>query len=102
VEIAVEPQTDYREEMIRYLLGALPDAGRDRLEARYFADPAAHDELVAAEQELIEDYLAGRMAGGLRRRFARRYLSSAPQRRRVRLMAVLADVCLSPRLGYSI
>jgi len=98
----MEPQTDYREQMTRYLLGALPDAGRDRLEARYFADGAAHDELVAAEQELIEDHLAGRMAGGLRRRFARRYLSSAAKRRRVKLMAVLADFCLSPRLGYSI
>ena len=68
----MEPQTGCREEMVRYLLGALPDAGR------------------------------GRLAGGLRRRFARRYLSSAAKRRRVGLMAVLADFHLSPRLGYSI
>jgi anti-sigma factor RsiW len=67
-------QTDER--LIRqYLLGELPEHEQIAVEARFFADDAFFEQLVAAEKELIGRYLRGDLSAEYRVRFQRRYLT---------------------------
>jgi len=66
-----------------YLLGAATDPEVEALEAGLFADEAALDAVAEAEDELIDDFLAGRLSGDEQSRFERHYLASAIHRRRV-------------------
>jgi len=66
-----------------YLLGQLSDDESSALEREYFADEAALDRIAVAEEELVEDYLAGRLPAEERHRFERHYLASPPHRARV-------------------
>lgn len=68
--------TNDTEILRRYLLGDLPAAERERLEARYFADPGLLDQLQEAEQALLEDALDGRLAPAEREPMQRHYLAN--------------------------
>jgi hypothetical protein len=75
----------------RYLLGLASEDEAAAVEHEYFADQDAVDRIAAAEDDLIEDYLADQLSRGDRERFERDYLASPPHRVRVetirRLMA---------------
>lgn len=64
----------------RYLLGLVSDDESAALEQEYFERPDALDRIAAAEDDLIEDYLAGELSASDRDRFEGAYLS-APQHR---------------------
>jgi anti-sigma factor RsiW len=55
-----------------YLLGLLPEEETARLEEGYFADEAAFEDLVLAEDDLIDEYLDGKLAEDVRRAFEAR------------------------------
>ncbi len=74
---------------IRYLLGTLPEAERDELEARYFRDPALLELLLVTENQLIEDYTDGRLSADERRNFEQNYLQTPEKRYRVSLVSRL-------------
>lgn len=61
----------------QYLLGSTPDTERDRLERALLADDALYEELLATEEELIDEYVWGRLSEAERASF-REYLSSLP------------------------
>jgi len=61
----------------QYLLGSTPDTERDRLERAILADDALYEELLATEEELIDEYVWGRLSESERASF-RQYLSSLP------------------------
>jgi hypothetical protein len=67
----------------RYLLGELSEAEALSLEERYFADPEAFEQVWAVENELVDDYVAGRLGAEERDQFERHYLSSPRHRERV-------------------
>jgi len=67
----------------RYLLGDLPEAETVALEERYFADPEAFEQVWAVENDLVDDYVAGRLDSAEQERFESHYLSSPPHRERV-------------------
>jgi hypothetical protein len=75
------------EELLRYLLGRLPDEARERLDEASIAD----DEFVAclrtAETNLIDSYVRGRLSGDTLERFESYYLSSPLRRANVRAAA---------------
>ena len=75
-------QTDERL-IRRYLLGELPEHQETAVEARFFADDAFFEQLVAAEKELIGRYLRGDLSAEHRKRFQRRYLTVDYRRRLV-------------------
>jgi hypothetical protein len=79
----------------RYLLGQSGEEECAAIEREYFADATALDRITAVEDDLVEDYLAGRLAGDERDGFEKHYLASAPHRTRVetirRLIAMPAD-----------
>lgn len=104
----MRPQPD--ETLIRrYLLGDLPESEANSLEQQYFTDSEAFDQVWAVENDLVDDYVAGRLAAGDRGRFERRYLASPRHRERVATARALrAAGAASPRpraipvLGWSL
>ena len=67
----------------RYLLGAATDEESTEIEQAYFEDDAAVDRIAAAEDDLIEDYLANQLSAPDHARFERNYLAVPQHRVRV-------------------
>jgi hypothetical protein len=76
--------------MVRYLLGELSDSEQAALEERYFTHPRVFDELVKAENELVDDYACGRLSPQLRERFEQYYLAHPKRRERTKFAQALA------------
>jgi hypothetical protein len=73
----------------RYLLGEANDEERMRVERQYFADAGALERMEAAEEELIEDYVADRLSSEQRAQFERAFLSVPHRRARVATIRAL-------------
>lgn len=75
--------------MIHYLLGELSEQERNSLEERYFSDVQVFNELSRVENELIDDYVRGRLSAVQRRRFEQVYLGNSVRRQRVKFAEAL-------------
>lgn len=69
--------------LIRYLLGALPDAETERLDEQSLIDDDFAARLKLAEDDLIDAYVGGTLTGELRDRFESHYLASPRRREKV-------------------
>jgi hypothetical protein len=69
--------------MSLYLLGELSESEQTALEQEYFADGEKFEQLWAAENELVDRYVRGRLSRADRQRFERHYLSTPGHRERV-------------------
>jgi hypothetical protein len=67
----------------RYLLGLLPEPEVEAVEEAYFGQAEVFDRVRGAEDDLIDDYVAGRLERSEAAAFEARYLSSPPLRQRV-------------------
>jgi hypothetical protein len=76
--------------MRQYLLGQAREEDRVALEDAYLADDGLFEELEAAETDLIDDYVRGRLTGADRAAFEARCLSSPRLRERVAFARQLA------------
>jgi anti-sigma factor RsiW len=72
-----------------YLLGELSEGEQEKLEARYFADDALFEQLLAIEDELIDRYARGQMTDTERQRLERHFMKSPARRKRVRFAEAL-------------
>jgi hypothetical protein len=79
-----------RTDLRRYLLGDLSDEEQERIERRYFADDDALGELLSAEDDLVEAFLAGDLPPGERSRFEHHFLATDRGRNKVAMTAALA------------
>jgi len=86
----VSPDQDDTERLHRYLLGSLSAAEGDAVEAAYLAGDDAFRRLLAAEEELIDAYVAGALSETDRRRFEEHFLASPARRERVAFARALA------------
>jgi anti-sigma factor RsiW len=68
------------DELVRYLLGELPDEDAERLDEQSIADDEFAARLRLVEDELVDAYASGRLTGERRRHFESFYLAS-PRRR---------------------
>jgi hypothetical protein len=75
----------------RYLLGEASEEECAVLEQEYFERQEVLDRIAAAEDELIEDYLAGQLTTADRARFERSYLSAPQHRVRVETVRRLIE-----------
>ena len=75
------------EELVRYVLGLLPDEARERLDEASIADDKVAARLRTAETDLIDSYVRGQLSGATLERFESYYLSSPRRRETVRLAA---------------
>jgi hypothetical protein len=83
-------------ELRRYLLGVLADEPRTALEQEYFAHEELLDRVHEAESDLIDDYLAGRLAPDERERFELYYLATPGHRHRVAVARALRSASGAP------
>jgi hypothetical protein len=74
--------------LIRYLLGELSETDQALVEEKFITDPEVHTLLCEVENDLIADYVRGRLVPGERERFERHYMATA-DRRRVQVAEVL-------------
>jgi hypothetical protein len=80
-----------------YLLGLLPEPEAEALEQAYVGRPEVLEQVRAVEDDLLDDYAAGRLGAGEKEPFESHYLASPPLRQRVvaaralRLAAAEAD-----------
>jgi hypothetical protein len=79
------PQT-----LISYLLGELSEAEQTALEQEYFADPQLFDQLVATENDLLDQYARGQLSPATRRRWEEHYLAHPNRRERAKFSEALA------------
>jgi len=75
----------------RYLLGEASEEECAVLEQEYFQRPETLERIASAEDDLIEDYLAGELTAADRDRFERGYLSAPEHRVRVETMRRLIE-----------
>ena len=68
---------------VRYLLGLSSPAEREHIESEYFEDEDEFQEMLTAEDDLIDAYARGELVGEERRRFEKNFVSSLRGRDRV-------------------
>lgn len=74
------------DEIIRkYLLNALPEAERERFEEQYFEHDEIYQWMQFLEEELISDYVYGRLTPSERRSFESHHLATPERRRRIEM-----------------
>jgi len=78
--------------IVRYLLGDISEEENLRVENRAFAEPAYMDQVLATENDLIDDYVQGRLASSERERFERLFLTSAERREKIDFARALNEV----------
>lgn len=83
-------KTKEAEKLTQYVLGGLDERERERLEADYFEDDAAFEQMLIAEEELTDAYARGELSGKESARFEACYLSSPRGRERVQFSRALA------------
>lgn len=83
----------------RYLLGQATEEESSLVEREAFGDERALDRIAAAEDVLIEDYVAGMLSADERLRFERHYLASPEHRARVAIIRRLSGSASSPWYG---
>ena len=79
------------EDAIRYLLGRMPDEESRALEQKLLQERETFDEVMASEDNLIDDYLAGGLSPDERKAFERAYLSAPDRRARVDFARALRE-----------
>lgn len=85
---------DKDEMMVRYLLGELSAEERQNVEEQYFQDDRLFEEFLAAEGELIDDYVQGELPEEVRGKFEAQFLSTPQGRRKVELSRALTSAML--------
>jgi hypothetical protein len=71
----------------QYLLNTLSEADREQFVMRYFEDDDLYRRLLLIEEELITDYVYGRLTASERQLFDEHY-SATPERRKRIMMAM--------------
>jgi anti-sigma factor RsiW len=69
--------------MIQYLLGELPEAWQAQFEERLFTDPDCYTRLQVVEENLIDEYVRGKLPADRQERFESHYLIFERRRRKV-------------------
>lgn len=85
--------------LARYILGGLSERERERLEGEYFEDDETFEQMLIAEEELIDAYVRRELSTEERARFEEHVLSSPQGRERVQFARVLAGAVSDARIA---
>lgn len=80
---------EIRKMIVPYLLDELPPEERATIEDRYFDSDTFFQEMVVAEDELVESYLLGELSGDRLDRFRDQFLTSPARRQKVEITRAL-------------
>jgi CHAT domain-containing protein/lipoprotein NlpI len=78
-------------ELRDYLLGALGDEGQERVEKRMLGEDDFFEQVLVAEDELVDDYLEGSLSKSERERFEKYFLIAPERRQKLRFAAALRN-----------
>jgi hypothetical protein len=78
-----------KEDLIRYLLGSLPEAEDERFDGLSVSDNEFALELTATEMDLVDAYVQGELSGETLARFETHYLASSARRDKVEFARAL-------------
>jgi anti-sigma factor RsiW len=76
-------ELEHEETMVDYLLGRLSPQEGARLEERCLADDAFFDRMLEAENDVVDNYLRGRLSRRDKESFESHYLASPERREKV-------------------
>ena len=79
----------------QYLLGKVDDDERERIEKLFITDSQARDRVLAARQDLIEDYLEDSLTSEEQELFLLHYAQTPEQRRKLRITKSIKDWALA-------
>ena len=79
----MKQRADSEKLMIRYLLGDVPEDEQIRIEERFFTDDEYFEQLLALEDDLIDDYVNGELTDREREQFEEYFLAPPTRRQRV-------------------
>ena len=82
VPMVLRQESARDDELIRYLLGDLPEDEAERFDERSVVDDEFAERLRIVEDDLLDAYASGRLTGERRKRFEAFYLSSPRRRER--------------------
>jgi hypothetical protein len=86
-------QADLNEDLLaRYLLGELTEEEQVRVEERAFSDPETLAQVLAVENDLVDEYVRGELPDEARRRFELKFLNSVERRRKIEFAGTLAHL----------
>lgn len=80
------------QKIVSYLLGELPEEEQVAIEDRAFADQSVLREILAVEQDLLDDYVSGDIPKEKLRNFETHFLASEERRKKVAFAKALATV----------
>jgi hypothetical protein len=75
----------------QFLLGKVDEEMRAQIESLFLTDPAIRERVLAAEQDLIEDYLEDSLSADDKERFLARYAKTPEQQRSLRITRSIKD-----------
>ena len=75
--------------MKRYLLGDLAEEQCEQLEERLLTEDETFQELLLVENELVNDYVSGELAGSDREKFSNHFLSTPERRQKLEFASAL-------------
>ncbi len=78
--------------IVSFLLGELAEDQRTLVEERLFTDDDFYSQVLAIQDDLTDDYIQGRLAGGRRIQFEQRFMKSPRRRERVEFAGAFAAV----------
>jgi len=83
--------------LARYVLGGLSERERERLEEEYFEDDEAFEQMLIAEEDMIDAYVNDGLSEAERTQFEERFLSSPEGRERIQFACALAAAVADAR-----
>lgn len=83
------PTPDIQERIRRYLLGQLTDGAREEIEQNLLTNAELFDELGVVEDELADEYLAGKLDQDERSRFEQHFLATPERQQKLRFARAL-------------
>lgn len=75
----------------QFLLGRVTDEERQRIESLFLTDAEAKERIIAAEQELIDDYSEGALTTEDRKQFHLHYAQTPEQQRKLRIARLINE-----------
>jgi hypothetical protein len=75
----------------QFLLGDVDDEERQSIESLFVTDALARERILAAEQDLVEDYLEDALSPADKEKFLGQYASTPAQRRKLRITKSIKD-----------
>jgi len=84
-----------RQEIRSYLLGTLDGDHKTQFEERILTEPGVYDELLVAEEELIDQYVAGELSALERQQFESHFLTTAERQKNLRFGKLLQKYATS-------